>query len=235
MSSLSVYPDPVHLAFTPYGKRAYVSHSSFGFSEEIGGRFTLAVSKAGSGIGIVSSAPGSINCGASCQDSFENGTAVFLTATSDSGSYFARWDGDLDCQDGVVAMDTNKYCIAVFNSSAPATGGTQVYGDMAPIGPGCFIATAAYGSYLAPHVQVLRDFRDDVLLTNPLGKIFVDYYYEYSPPIALKISEHEGLKTATRVVLTPLVFSIKYPVGSIIVGFIVICFVGRRIARRRSN
>ncbi len=234
MSSLSVYPDPVHLAFTPDGRRAYVSHASFGFSEEIGGRFTLSVAIAGGGIGIVSSAPGSINCGASCQDTFENGTAVFLTATPDHNSYFAYWDGDPDCQDGVIAMNTNKYCVAVFNSAAPPTAGTKVYGEMAPVAPGCFIATAAYGSYLDPHVQVLRDFRDDVLLTNPVGQVLVEFYYTHSPPIAALISEDEGLRAATRVALTPLVFGVKYPAATILLGCVVLGFVVRRFNRARS-
>jgi hypothetical protein len=126
-------------------------------------------------------------------------------------------------------MDTNKYCVAVFNSVSQETDdGSHLYVK-------CFIATAAYGSYLDPHVQILRDFRDDVLLKYRVGQILVDYYYEYSPPIASKISEHEGLKAATRIALTPLVLSIKYPVGSIMVGFIVIVFVGRRILRKRSK
>ena len=45
---------------------------------------------------------------------------------------------------------------------------------------GCFIATAAYGSLMEPHVMILRDFRDRILLTNSLGKGFVKAYYTYS-------------------------------------------------------
>ena len=48
----------------------------------------------------------------------------------------------------------------------------------------CFLATAAWGSYQEPHVQVLRRFRDEVLLTNGPGRAFVSAYYATSPPLA---------------------------------------------------
>ncbi len=53
---------------------------------------------------------------------------------------------------------------------------------------GCFIATAAYGSYLHPFVKTLRDFRDIILLTCSPGKSFVAWYYRVSPPIAEAIA-----------------------------------------------
>jgi hypothetical protein len=76
----------------------------------------------------------------------------------------------------------------------------------------CFIATAAYGSYLAPEVLVLRNFRDEYLLTNQLGQQFVKFYYETSPGIANYIRQHELLRSITRWLLTPIVYIIKYPI-----------------------
>ncbi|MCX5808731.1 MAG: metallophosphoesterase, partial [Proteobacteria bacterium] len=51
-------------------------------------------------------------------------------------------------------------------------------------GSGCFIATAAYGSYLHPYVQILREFRDAFLAVNSMGRSFVEWYYRVSPSIA---------------------------------------------------
>ena len=71
----------------------------------------------------------------------------------------------------------------------------------------CFIATAAYGTPLHADINVLRDFRDEYLMTNPLGRGFVKLYYETSPPIAEAISEHEGLRTGVREgLIKPLVY-----------------------------
>jgi filamentous hemagglutinin family protein len=70
---------------------------------------------------------------------------------------------------------------------------------------GCFIATAAYGSILHPYVKTLRAFRDTFLLTNSLGKGFVDFYYRYSPPVADFIARHAALKYVVRICLLPLI------------------------------
>ena len=81
----------------------------------------------------------------------------------------------------------------------------------------CFIATAAYGSYLDPNVEVLRDFRDRVLMRNAAGREFVRFYYANSPRIADAIARNDGARVATRVVLTPLVYGLAYPVPALMV------------------
>jgi len=70
---------------------------------------------------------------------------------------------------------------------------------------GCFVATAAYGSYLDSHVETLRDFRDSYMLTNPVGSALVSAYYKLSPPVAEFIDDHPTLKPIVRVGLLPAV------------------------------
>ena len=68
----------------------------------------------------------------------------------------------------------------------------------------CFIATASYG-HDSGEVGLLCKFRDECLLTNPLGTAFVNAYYKLSPPVAEFISDSEPLKAAVRVALKPLI------------------------------
>ena len=103
-------------------------------------------------------------------------------------------------------------------------------------GQGCFIATAAYGSYMADDVMILRKFRDEHLLTNPAGRLFVKLYYTYSPPIAGCIAEHDTLRFLTRTALTPLVYTVKNPLtaGSVFMLF-GIFLVGGLVRKPEGN
>jgi hypothetical protein len=63
----------------------------------------------------------------------------------------------------------------------------------------CFVATAAYGTDTAEEINILREFRDVVLLASGSGAEFVSLYYEVSPAIAEAISQHDSVRTAVRV------------------------------------
>jgi hypothetical protein len=113
-------------------------------------------------------------------------------------------------------------------------GGGDSDGDVEG-GEGCFIATAAYGSYMADEVMLLRQFRDEHLLTNSPGRLFVRLYYQYSPPIAEYIARHDALRTATRVALTPLVFTVKYPLAGGSACMLFGIFLVGGLARKSEN
>lgn len=68
----------------------------------------------------------------------------------------------------------------------------------------CFVATAAYGSPLHPHVQLLRGFRDSWLLTNEPGRAFVSFYYANGPRWASFVAPSSPLRVVVQVLLVPL-------------------------------
>jgi len=75
---------------------------------------------------------------------------------------------------------------------------------------GCFIATAVYESPIAPEVVIFRRFRDEVLLKSASGRIGINLYYRFSPPLASFISRSPFLRGMTdTVVLRPIIFVIQ--------------------------
>ena len=134
--------------------------------------------------------------------------------------------------DTLLATDSTRTLsanFAVVGATAPAasTSATDTDGG----GGGCFIATAAYGSYMDPQVVTLREFRDNVLQKTYLGRKFVVYYYEYSPAIAAIIADNHTLRFIVRVLLTPVVYLIAYPIVAAVV--MILLFMGIRLKHRR--
>ncbi|MEC4848849.1 MAG: CFI-box-CTERM domain-containing protein [Nitrosarchaeum sp.] len=80
-------------------------------------------------------------------------------------------------------------------------------------GGGCLIATAAYGSELAPQIQQLREIRDNQLLKTESGKLFMnsfnDVYYSFSPVIADYERENPIFKELVKIVITPMISSLS--------------------------
>jgi hypothetical protein len=114
---------------------------------------------------------------------------------------------------------------------------------ISPIAEGCFIATAAYGTPMAEEIEVLRDFRDEYLLTNAVGEALVNLYYTVSPPMALFITEHPSLRLVVRAGLVPLVAMSALAVNTtpgektVIVGLLMLVTVVLSVwvARRRGR
>jgi len=77
---------------------------------------------------------------------------------------------------------------------------------------GCLIATATYGSELAPQVQLLREIRDNTILQTESGTSFMtgfnQFYYSFSPTIADYERENPAFKEAVKLTLTPLLTSL---------------------------
>ena len=77
---------------------------------------------------------------------------------------------------------------------------------------GCLIATAAFGSELAPQVQSLREIRDNTVLQPQSGTTFMagfnQFYYSFSPAIADYERENPAFKEAVKITLTPLLTSL---------------------------
>ena len=80
-----------------------------------------------------------------------------------------------------------------------------------PVGGGCLIATATYGSEMANEVQQLRELRDNQLLNTESGtqfmSIFNDVYYSFSPIIADYERENPYFKEAVKIAITPMISS----------------------------
>jgi PKD repeat protein len=129
-------------------------------------------------------------------------------------SQFATFNGDgrsitLELQDGAQGDSDGISNGVIVDPGAVAgtlTSGVETTASSnSGGGGGCFIATAAFGSPMEPHVQLLRDFRDNYLLTNTLGRFFVRLYTTYGPFAANYIREHGCLKPVVRLFLIPIV------------------------------
>ena len=80
-------------------------------------------------------------------------------------------------------------------------------------GGGCLIATATFGSELAPQVQQLREIRDNTILSTESGTAFMNgfnqFYYSFSPVIADMERENALFKEFVKLSLTPMLFTLS--------------------------
>ena len=115
------------------------------------------------------------------------GADVSLMAEPDEGGQFVKWSGDVGTIANIYAASTTITMDSPYSIRADFSGAGW-----------CFIATAAYGTPMAEEIGILREFRDEYLLTNTVGRALVDIYYRVSPPIAEFITEHPSLKLIVR-------------------------------------
>ena len=120
----------------------------------------------------------------------------------------------------VVSATTSDFDYVLSNDSPSASGSAGGFSSCVEpdfgipdpfVGPGCFIATAAYGTTLDSRLDSLRNFRDRFLMPNRLGRAMVSFYYRHSPPIADYIADRNWLRKVVRGLLAPVVFTIENP------------------------
>ena len=134
----------------------------------------------------------------------ENGQQyVFLSATVDQAGNTTLFTNPSDAQ-LCPAADANCYS-PPYQSADGKLSQTAIPNKVQGLldEQKCFVATAAFGSSMEPHVQRFRDFRDRVLLQSRFGRVMVAYYYKHGPAWAEWIEKSEWRKTATRALLWP--------------------------------
>ena len=113
--------------------------------------------------------------------------------------------GEIVCGSGTVLKD--GFCIPERETM------TTEMQQKSSNGGGCLIATATFGSELAPQVQQLREIRDNSLLQTESGSAFMEsfnqFYYSFSPSIADLERENPVFKEAVKIAITPLLTSLS--------------------------
>jgi hypothetical protein len=156
-------------------------------------------------IGTVSTSSGSVPEG-TLVEAFLGGVKKAETTVTNTSSYQLLVPGEHGDEGkivsftvgGVQASQTATWVSAQIDYNFDLTISALPDGSPFPFPFPCFVATAAYGTDTAEEINILRQFRDVVLLPSGLGAEFVFLYYEVSPPIAEVISRDDFLRTAVR-------------------------------------
>ena len=137
---------------------------------------------------------------------YDAGTVVNLVASPGAGYQFVNWTGDVATIANVNAASTT----ITMHGNYGITANFEEEEVPPPFPMPCFIATAAYGTPTAEQIDVLREFRDVVLLESTVGSQFVALYYQLSPPVADFIAGNELLRTLVRELLVdPIVWVVE--------------------------
>jgi hypothetical protein len=136
---------------------------------------------------------------------YDGGAEVTIRATPNSRYEFSSWSGDASGTYSPIqiVMDLDKSITANFTKESGGDGGDGGNGG------GCLIATACYGTPMAEEVKTLSAFRDRYLITNPIGKTLIKFYYNHSPKVADFIRDKEHLKIIVRACLKPIIWLIS--------------------------
>ena len=112
--------------------------------------------------------------------------------------------------DGLKRVQFNGQSAWAETSSSMVS--TQTTSSESSEGGGCLIATAAFGSEMAPQVQFLREIRDGKVMATQSGTAFMtgfnQFYYSFSPAVADYERENPVFKETVKVALTPMLSSL---------------------------
>jgi streptogramin lyase len=108
------------------------------------------------------------------------------------------------------SSSTGSFTLSVTGMSGALTHSANLAIQIsAAAAPKCIIATATYGSELAPEVQLLRNFRDYSIMKTQSGSNFMvafnAWYYSFSPYVANYLITHWVERTIMKGVLYPLI------------------------------
>ena len=74
---------------------------------------------------------------------------------------------------------------------------------------GCFIATAAFGTPLAPEIDILRWWRDQHLMNKKYGRFLISSYYKHSPSIAESVRKYKLIRAILRKLIRIVIYGLK--------------------------
>ena len=162
---------------------------------------------------------------------YDNGTNYDATADDKNYTgYFNIASGVTNDNTDELRLNEGDTATITANLANDSLAGTKTISRASK----CFIATAAYGTSLHENIDILRSFRDKVLMQTSPGGALVTTYYSTSPPIADALAKNEGLRSAVRLLLlTPLVYFAERILSGI--GLIAVVFLGLGVffGRRR--
>lgn len=129
---------------------------------------------------------------------------------SHGDSWYAQYDGNYVFEfDNEISLLSDKRVDFTYEITKKPT----VSRTVEQVSGGCLIATATYGSGLAPQVQQLRELRDNTLLQTNSGSAFMtgfnQFYYSFSPTIADWERQNPIFKETVKVAITPLLTSLS--------------------------
>ena len=152
--------------------------------------------------------------------SVSNGDVATVLGETTSGE-FTIYHDDYDFVDGtmLIVNHINDYTlkewtdVSTFSKNVSTEPVKETTSVKSGNGGGCLIATAAYGSEMAPQVQMLREIRDNQLMNTESGTAFMstfnNVYYSFSPVVADYERENPYFKEAVKIAIAPMLSSLS--------------------------